>query len=207
MTTNRPWTTGEAQHVVVRRAAPCDGPMVRRLVFEILREYDVPPDPLGSDADVLDFGQPANRQTIHLVGDDEGRPVGSAILTPESTSRVKLSKLFVSEPYRGTGLGRALLRTAIAEARASGYGEVFLTTRSRYEAAVRLYEAEGWIRGPNQPGPGPDRLYFKPLDVSRRCAKLSRAATQPPDQSVLVAQDEVARADSLPPPWSYLFVD
>jgi hypothetical protein len=26
---------------------------------------------------------------------------------------------------------------------------------------VRLYERAGWTRGPDQPPPGPDRLYYR----------------------------------------------
>ena len=148
----------------IRYATPADAVPVRRFVFDILCEYGVPADPDGSDADVMEFGRPRDARVIHLVAEADGTPVGSAILTPYPDSRVKLSKLFVQGGYRGTGIGRRLLHRAVDEARAHGYREIFLTTRALYREAVGLYESEGWIRGADQPPPGPDRLYYLALD-------------------------------------------
>lgn len=56
-----------------------------------------------------------------------------------------LSRLFVAPGARGRGLGRALLRTAVAEADAQGLRAV-LDVGAVFAAALRLYEAEGWTR-------------------------------------------------------------
>jgi predicted N-acetyltransferase YhbS len=130
----------------------------------------------------MEFGRPRNPRAIHLVGDVDGTPVGSVILTPQGRDTVKLSKLFVHSSFRGAGLGRSLLHRAVAEAKARGYQEVFLTTRALYREAVNLYESEGWIRGPDQATPGPDRLYYLTLTH--------------PTQRVLAAKD--CRAADIP---------
>ena len=49
------------------------------------------------------------------------------------------------------------------EARERGYRRISLRTRALYVEAVRLYERAGWTRGPDQPPPGPDRLYYRDL--------------------------------------------
>ncbi|MCP2336339.1 GNAT family N-acetyltransferase [Actinomadura rupiterrae] len=149
----------------IRRARPEDGKPIRRMVFDVLCEYGVPADPDDSDADVMAFGESKVPGVVHLVAEAGGKPVGSAILTPYDARRIKLSKLFLGPGSRRRGLGRALLAAAVAEARAAGYAEIFLTTRGLYREAVGLYEANDWLRGPDQPPPGPDRLYFLRLDT------------------------------------------
>jgi GNAT superfamily N-acetyltransferase len=148
---------------IIRQARPADAIPIRRMVFDVLCEYGVAADPDDSDADIMEFGDPQKPGVIHLVAEEGGEPVGSAILTPYGERRVKLSKLFLRKDQRGRGLGRKLLDAVIAEARTAGYAEIFLTTRGVYRQAVNLYESSSWLRGPDQPPPGPDRLYYLPL--------------------------------------------
>jgi GNAT superfamily N-acetyltransferase len=147
----------------IRHARPEDGRPVRRFVFDILNEYHVPADPDDDDRDVMEFGAPTDARVVQLVAEIEGEPIGSAILTPYGDGEVKLSKLFLKPEFRGRGLGRELLERAEAEAEQRGYGRISLCTRERYAEAVRLYERSGWTRGPDQPPPGPDRLYYRDL--------------------------------------------
>jgi GNAT superfamily N-acetyltransferase len=154
MTIERTWT--------IRHARPQDGQPVRRFVFEILNEYHVPADPDDDDQDVMRFGAPADG-VVQLVAEIDDEPVGSAILTPYGDAEIKLSKLFLKPEFRGIGLGRELLERSEAEARERGFRRISLRTRERYAEAVRLYERSGWTRGPDQPPPGPDRLYYREL--------------------------------------------
>jgi GNAT superfamily N-acetyltransferase len=146
----------------IRHARPEDGRPVRRFVFDILNEYHVAADPDDSDADVMAFGAPADG-VVQLVAEVDGEPIGSAILTPYSDADIKLSKLFLKPEFRGRGLGREMLERSEAEAKALGYSRISLCTRALYVEAVRLYERAGWSRGPDQPPPGPDRLYYRDL--------------------------------------------
>ena len=63
--------------------------------------------------------------------------------------------------FDGVHLGhRAVLARAVEEARARGYRRIELETRTIYREAVHLYEATGWLRGPDLPPEhGPDRTY------------------------------------------------
>jgi putative acetyltransferase len=146
----------------IRHARPEDGRPVRRFVFDILNEYHVPADPDDDDRDVMEFGAPADG-VVQLVAEIDGEPVGSAILTPYGGDEIKLSKLFLKPEFRGLGLGREMLERSEGEAKERGYRRISLRTRERYAEAVRLYERVGWTRGPDQPPPGPDRLYYRDL--------------------------------------------
>ncbi len=146
----------------IRHARPEDGRPVRRFVFDILNEYRVPADPDDSDRDVMEFGAAADG-VVQLVAEVDGEPIGSAILTPYGADELKLSKLFLKPEFRGLGLGSEMLARSEGEARERGYRRISLGTRALYVEAVRLYERRGWTRGPDQPPPGPDRLYYRDL--------------------------------------------
>ena len=53
-----------------------------------------------------------------LARDDTGRPLGCARLNADH----KIERMAVREPWRGRGVGAALLRELIARARAQGSG-------------------------------------------------------------------------------------
>ena len=157
--------TQRRPEVLIRRATPADGAAVRQFVFATLRSYGIVPDPDGLDADVVAFGSASDASLLEWVADLAGVAVGSIVISPDGPGEGKLSKFFVDATYRGAGIGRKLLAHAVAEARARGYRLLRLETRTIYQEAVHLYEAAGWVRGPDlPPGYGPDRAYFLPLE-------------------------------------------
>jgi putative acetyltransferase len=154
----------ERSQVIVRRATPADGPAVQRFVFDTLRSYGIEPDPEGLDADVVAFGSAGEGPALEWVADLDGVTVGSIVITPMSPAEAKLSKFFVDAATRGHGIGRKLLVHAVTEAEARGYQRLHLETRAIYHEAVHLYEATGWVRGPDLPPDyGPDRTYMLEL--------------------------------------------
>jgi GNAT superfamily N-acetyltransferase len=60
----------------------------------------------------------------------------------------EMKRLFVPEGFRGMGVGRALVRRAIAEATQAGYRCMRLDTSRRQAEAIRLYEKTGFKRIP-----------------------------------------------------------
>lgn len=78
---------------------------LRRAVF--IEEQGV------AEADEIDDQDEA---AIHLLATDGGRPVGSARLLVMGNT-VKVGRVCVLAPARGTGLGAALMRAAVDQAR------------------------------------------------------------------------------------------
>jgi GNAT superfamily N-acetyltransferase len=62
-----------------------------------------------------------------LARDESARAVGCVGVREHSGSACEIKRLFVREDARGSGLGRALVRAGIDQARAMGYSEMYLT--------------------------------------------------------------------------------
>jgi putative acetyltransferase len=149
--------------MLLRDARPEDTKPVTDLVFRALKAYGVEPDPAGLDAEVLEFGHHRDGAGEWVV-EINGKVAGMCRLARQTDAVGWVSKLFVDSRYRRRGAGRLLLRSAVRAARDRGHVRVGLQTRSLFVEAIKLYESEGWERGPDLPqGYGPDRTYWKAL--------------------------------------------
>lgn len=70
--------------------------------------------------------------------------VGCAALIRFGDGVFELSKMAVSPPTRGQGIGRRLLAYVIEQARAMGAHTLFLGSSTKLQNAVHLYEALGF---------------------------------------------------------------
>jgi len=78
----------------------------------------------------------------------DGELAGIAALKSIDAERGELKSMRVDDRFRGSGVGRALLRHLIAEARRRGMTSLWLETGSPddFVPAQRLYESEGFTR-------------------------------------------------------------
>jgi GNAT superfamily N-acetyltransferase len=89
-------------------------------------------------------------QTLVVAQDADGAVVGTMQLTlipglaRGGALRMQVEAVRVGESARGLGLGSAMMRWAVEEARASGAALVQLTSDVRREAAHRFYERLGF---------------------------------------------------------------
>lgn len=76
----------------------------------------------------------------------KGKPAGVCALQKlgDSANSYELSKLAVVPESRGLGIGRALCRAAIAEAKKLGGSRVFLESNTVLKPAIRLYRSLGF---------------------------------------------------------------
>ncbi|MEO7772858.1 MAG: GNAT family N-acetyltransferase [Gemmatimonadaceae bacterium] len=78
------------------------------------------------------------------IADANGTAVGCVALRPMTDAVGEVKRMFVSEEWRGRGVGRALLETLIAAARTSGYSTLRLGTLHDMDAAQGLYTSVGF---------------------------------------------------------------
>ncbi|HXN16210.1 MAG TPA: GNAT family N-acetyltransferase, partial [Usitatibacter sp.] len=143
---------------VIRGASATDLAPIRDIVYTVLSEYGLAPDPSGTDADLADieanYFAPGGRFEV-AVGAD-GRIAGCCGLVPRDADAGELRKMYLRKDVRGFGIGGRLLRRALAFARNRGYQRIELETAAVLKEAIALYRGAG----------------FKPIErkhLARRC--------------------------------------
>jgi putative acetyltransferase len=131
--------------VRLRRARDSDGPAVAALVRRALRAFRLRFDPGGIDRPLhtpgSSFRGPGARFWVLESGH---RVIGTVAIARRDSRTCELMKMYLEARFRGLGLGRRLLRVALAFARRAGYRRVVLETHTRLKAAAALYGRAGF---------------------------------------------------------------
>jgi putative acetyltransferase len=127
----------------IRQFRPGDEADFRRLNEEwITRYFAIEPREAELLADPQ--GTILNRGGRIFFALRDGQTVGCCALLEMSPGEFEVAKMSVTESERGHGIGRRLLETVIAEARATGAHRLYLETNSKLTPAIRLYESMGF---------------------------------------------------------------
>jgi DNA-binding MarR family transcriptional regulator/ribosomal protein S18 acetylase RimI-like enzyme len=89
-----------------------------------------------------------------------GEIVGTCALLNKGEGRFELSKMAVTANRQGLGIGRKLLRAAIAEYMTRDARELFLESNSRLKPAITLYESAGFVHAQR-----PEPSHYERSDV------------------------------------------
>jgi len=106
-------------------------------------------------------GQAIARGDVQIAVDEEGRPLGTAQLSPPFDDAIELDKLFVDPPAIGNGVGAALLRWAMQETRARGAKRLVILADPN---AASFYEKMGarFLRmAPSDAVPGRELPFYE----------------------------------------------
>ena len=117
-----------------------------RLVFDVLKEYDLKPDPASTDADLKDIESSYLNQggTFLVLEEKDGSIVGAYGLYPMEKHTCELRKMYLHKKYRGRGLGKLLMDDALSKARQLGFEKMVLETASVLKEALALYTSYGF---------------------------------------------------------------
>jgi len=150
----------------LREATNADAEQVRALVFTVLEEYGLEPDPDSTDADLDDIEQSyfASGGAFYVLEGSDNSIIGAYGLYRVANDTCELRKMYLCRDQRGQGYGKRLLDDAVARARQLGFARVTLETASVLKEAIALYERYGFA--PYQPdhlSPRCDQAYILTL--------------------------------------------
>lgn len=133
-------------HLTIRPASNDDLQPIVKLVFGVLKEFGLQPDPSSTDADLQDIETNYLRRggIFDVIEDAEGNVVGSVGVFPIDGNICELRKMYFVPGIRGLGLGSYVLQRAINQAKELGFTRMVLETSTRLAAANRLYVRFGF---------------------------------------------------------------
>jgi ribosomal-protein-alanine acetyltransferase len=132
-------TIGEKREVNVRRATPGDIPSIMAL------ERDTPGIAHWSESSYRSIFAPNSPVRIGLVAVEPGEERMRGFLFARVSARdCELENLAVAAPYRRRGIGSALLKSFLGEARALRLERIMLEVRESNQEARALYEKHGF---------------------------------------------------------------
>jgi len=142
----------------LRLANNSDCEHIANLVFGVLGEYGLKPDPASTDADIKDieFSYFGRGGTFLVLEVEDGSIVGAYGLYPLEEYTCELRKMYLHKAYRGKGLGKLLLDDALSKARQLGFKKITLETASVLKEAIALYKGYGFVE-------------YTPNHLSSRC--------------------------------------
>ena len=137
--------------MLIRATLPGDARAVAGLIDSVARERRFLAGTAGfseeATASFIEFV--ANSKGVHLIALWDGAVVGWCDITPlsfEGMTHVGRLGMGVAHDFRGRGIGRLLLTTAVNQAFSNGLERVELEVFRSNEKAIRLYEASGFVR-------------------------------------------------------------
>lgn len=152
----------KARDLAVRCATPADANAIAQLLHDFNREYDEPtPGPsvlaerIGRLLDAAD--------TVILVGGPGSDGLAVLRFRPDIWSEsleCYLAELYVVPDRRAQGLGRALMKAAIDQARHHGADHIGLSASEDDLAARTLYESLGFTNREGGPD-GPVNYFYE----------------------------------------------
>ena len=137
--------------------------VVQRLWREYWESTGLPPDFQGFAEEVESlpgsYAPPGGRLLLAAV---QGEPAGTGAFRPLRGIACEAKRMYVRPEFRGQGIGEALVRRLIEEARAAGYREMFADSLPSMSAAVRMYQRLGFSETrPYSPHPTPGAVFLR----------------------------------------------
>jgi putative acetyltransferase len=135
--------------ILYRHLEKRDNSEIAELIRSVFREFGIARpgtvyfDPTTDDLHTL-FSTPGSEYWIAEV---DGKIIGGCGVFPTTglpRGCAELQKLYLLAPYRGKGLGKALIEKTFESARRLGYCQLYLESLPELGRAISLYEKTGF---------------------------------------------------------------
>jgi putative acetyltransferase len=142
----------------LRPATNADAEGITALVFDVLTEYNLKPDPDDTDADLKDIEQSYFRQggTFFVLETSDKTIIGSYGLHKADEQTCELRKMYLHPNHRAKGWGKHMMDHALAQAKKLRFTTMTLETASVLKEAINLYKTCGFTE-------------HQPAHLSKRC--------------------------------------
>lgn len=136
----------ENSEIFVRPATNADSENIKNLVFGVLNEFGLTPEPDGTDADLNDIETNYFQSggLFEILEDTDGKLLGTVGLFPLDDETVELRKMYFDKSLRGRGFGKKTLERMIEKSREMKFKRIYLETANVLKQAVGLYEKYGF---------------------------------------------------------------
>lgn len=129
----------------LRPAKNSDAGAIWALISGVLLEYGIVADRATTDQDLTDVEVNYERSGgVFLVLMAGETLVGTVALSRKSDFICELCRMYVAADYRGQGLGRMLMETALCQATERSFSEIRLSTAAVLKEALGLYRSAGF---------------------------------------------------------------
>ncbi len=148
----------ESSQPKLRAANNNDCEKVAALVYGVLAEYGLKPDPSATDADIRDIESSYLKRggVFFVLEEKSGSIIGAYGLYLLDEQTCELRKMYLNKAYRGMGLGKKLLEDSLSHAKRLGFKRIVLETASVLKEAIALYKSYGFAE-------------YTPEHMSKRC--------------------------------------
>jgi len=126
-----------------RKASNQDCKEVQELIFSVLLEHGLEPQPSTTDKDLFDL-ETTYRDGFFGIIEDGSKIVATFALYPLSNDCAEIRKMYAHPESRGKGLGKWMVGYLLQIAKENGYKEVELETASPLVEAIHLYQKIGF---------------------------------------------------------------
>lgn len=158
-------------NIHLRPVTVADRPAVKALVYGILAEYGLSPDPSGTDKDLEHLPDSYVRSggCFFLFEDTTNKIIGTGGLYVLSPAAAEIRKMYLLPEARGRGLGRYMLQYLVQQAREKGLHRLELETASVLKEAVGLYHSAGFT---SKAAPEGQSCHNSERPLANRCDQL-----------------------------------
>lgn len=120
-----------------------DAKQIITLVYSVLNEYGLIPEPEGVDQDLAQVEDSYQNGYFGVV-EKNNKIVATYGLVPLNETEVEIRKMYAHPSARGFGLGKWMVNHLIQMARENNYKTVELETASSLKEAISLYIKMGF---------------------------------------------------------------